>query len=632
MSNEINKSSQVNTKSPMNNLKNTNQNPQTSITNDPYTKSNSQTSMLIEEEKSIKDTNQMSQEINTTTTTTTTIPNNNTDQFSKTQTQQQQQVTGKNDFKIKTEETKELNVKHEKTVGKEEQNKNSIDKEFHEAIKHMTGTGSLIKEMREQYQSLDSSVLTSDAVNYLVLKYLHETGKQTTSFAFASESKVLEKFRPTTKIPQGLLISLIQKGLKYLELETEIMEGLRSDEFFFLQRVYKKIEQKTDEIEKDEGRKIEIENEKIEKKNQEKPIDSSNLTVCIGHTSNIFRVKWSPIEDLLATGSEDFSTRIWNFDRRIKNSIKNISEWELSICNVIKPSLVKSGESATVTYLDWSPDGQYLAIGYFNGEISITSSNGNLLFQLRKHNGPIFGLKWNTNGKYLLSGSIDKKVIVWDIDTQKPKNIYLHHEGIIMDLDWKDDLTFATCSEDKTISICKVGNPNPIKMFTAHSQDITSIRWSPNGKFLASCSDDSTIKIWDINKEKTILELKEHENEILSLEWSNTGPGTAHPNSKLLLGTSSLDLSVKIWDIETGRSKHTLRKHLEPVENISFSPNGKMLATASLDKWVHIWDQKKGRILKSFQAPEPLLAVDWNKSGDKLAVTSKDGIVYILQI
>ncbi|KAJ3433276.1 wd40 repeat protein [Anaeramoeba flamelloides] len=610
----------------MNNLQNTNQNPETSLTNDPNT-NNSQTSMLIEEEKSIKDTNQMSKEINTTTTT---IPNNKTNQFSK--TQQQQPQTSKNDFKIKTEETKEPNTNNERTVEQEEQNKNSIEKEFNEATKHMTGTGSLIKEMREQYQSLDSSVLTSDAVNYLVLKYLHETGKQTTSFAFASESKVLEKFRPTTKIPQGLLISLIQKGLKYLELETEIMEGLRSDEFFFLQRIYKKIEQKTDEIENDEIRKIEIENEKIEKKNQEKPIGSSNITACIGHTSNIFRVKWSPTEDLLATGSEDFSTRIWNFDERVENTIKNISGWKLLNCKNIQPSLVKSGESATVTYLDWSPVGQYLAIGYFNGEISITSSNGNLLFQLCQHNGPIFGLKWNSNGKYLLSGSIDNKVIVWDIEIQKPKNIYLHHKGVIMDLDWKDDRTFATCSEDKTISICDVGNPQPLKLFRAHSQCITSIRWSPNGKFLASCSDDSIIKIWNINKEKSILELKEHENEILSLEWSNTGPGTNYPNSKLILGTSSLDLSVKIWDIETGRSKHTLRKHLEPVENISFSPNGKMLATVSLDSWVHIWDQKKGSILKSFQAPKPLLAVDWNKSGDKLAVTSRDGLVYILQL
>ncbi|KAJ6235271.1 wd40 repeat protein [Anaeramoeba flamelloides] len=615
----------------MNNLLNTNQNPETSLTNDSNT-NNSQTSMLIEEEKSVKVDNQTEQNQTNTTIVPTTVSNNKTNQLPKTKTQQQQQMSSQNGFTIKTEEIKKLNVNNKSNVEQEEQNKNSIEKEFNEAIKHMTGTGSLIKEMREQYQSLDSSVLTSDAVNFLVLKYLHETGKQTTSFAFASESKVLEKFRPTTKIPQGLLISLIQKGLKYLELETEIMEGLRSDEFFFLQRVYKKIEQKTDDIQNDEIRKIEIENEKIEKKNQEKPIDSSNLTVCIGHTSNIFRVQWSPTEDLLATGSEDFSTRIWNFDDRVENAKKNISGWKLMHCKTIKPSLVKSGESATVTYLDWSPDGQYLAIGYFNGEISITSSNGNLLFQLCKHNGPIFGLRWNSNGKYLLSGSIDKKVIVWDIETQKPKDIYLHHKGIIMDLDWKDDRIFATCSEDKTISICNVGNPQPIKLFTAHSQCVTCIRWSPNGKFLASCSDDSIIKIWDLQKEKTILELKEHENEILSLEWSNTGPGTNYPNSKLLLGTSSLDLSVKIWDIETGRSKYTLRKHLEPVENISFSPNGKMLATVSLDSWVHIWDQKKGRILKSFQAPKPLLAVDWNKSGDKLAVTSKDGIVYILQL
>ncbi len=38
----------------------------------------------------------------------------------------------------------------------------------------------------------------------------------------------------------------------------------------------------------------------------------------------------------------------------------------------------------------------------------------------------------------------------------------------------------------------------------AHSADINSLRWEPNGKLLASCSDDGTVKVWQATSDRPL--------------------------------------------------------------------------------------------------------------------------------
>lgn len=54
---------------------------------------------------------------------------------------------------------------------------------------------------------------------------------------------------------------------------------------------------------------------------------------------------------------------------------------------------------------------------------------------LIKHKGPIFSLKWNKKGDFLLSGSVDKTAIVWDTKTWECKQQFEFHSGAdIVDL------------------------------------------------------------------------------------------------------------------------------------------------------------------------------------------------------
>jgi WD40 repeat protein len=64
----------------------------------------------------------------------------------------------------------------------------------------------------------------------------------------------------------------------------------------------------------------------------------------------------------------------------------------------------------------------------------LTPSNdaGELQQLLHKHRGPIFSLKWNKKGDLLLSGSVDKTAIIWDVKSGEVRQQFEFHQGKLM--------------------------------------------------------------------------------------------------------------------------------------------------------------------------------------------------------
>ena len=54
--------------------------------------------------------------------------------------------------------------------------------------------------------------------------------------------------------------------------------------------------------------------------------------------------------------------------------------------------------------------------------------------------GPIFALKWNKNGKYILSAGVDRTTIIWDASNGKCKQQFAFHSAPALDVDWKSEV------------------------------------------------------------------------------------------------------------------------------------------------------------------------------------------------
>jgi transducin (beta)-like 1 len=273
----------------------------------------------------------------------------------------------------------------------------------------------------------------------------------------------------------------------------------------------------------------------------------------------VFICAWSPTGSLLASGSGDSTARIWTIPEGRSGNMSHVAAPKPLVLKHFKGKT--NEKSKDVTTLDWNGEGSLLATGSYDGQARIWSKDGDLKNTLNKHKGPIFSLKWNKKGDCLLSGSVDKTAIIWDARTGDVKQQFEYHSAPTLDVDWRNNLSFATCSTDKMIYVCKLGDTKPVKAFAGHQDEVNAIKWDPTGTLLASCSDDFTAKIWSLKQDKCVHDLKDHTKEIYTIKWSPTGLGSANPNQQLVLASASFDATIKLWDVDQGAQLFSLTHH-----------------------------------------------------------------------
>jgi WD40 repeat protein len=126
-----------------------------------------------------------------------------------------------------------------------------------------------------------------------------------------------------------------------------------------------------------------------------------------------------------------------------------------------------------------------------------------VLHKWQAHSNSIFSLCISPDKKYLLSGSRDAHLSVWNIEDNyalklsQPAHLFtINHIAYN-----KAGNLFATAGRDKHIKIWNAENFSLLKVidkekFDGHVNSVNRLLW---GDYLISCSDDRNIMVWDIN-------------------------------------------------------------------------------------------------------------------------------------
>ncbi|HJT35527.1 MAG TPA: prenyltransferase/squalene oxidase repeat-containing protein [Pirellulales bacterium] len=153
---------------------------------------------------------------------------------------------------------------------------------------------------------------------------------------------------------------------------------------------------------------------------------------------------------------------------------------------------------------------------------------------------------------------------------------------------------------------------------------IASVRFSPDGKWLATGSADGEARLWDAATGSEIRAFMGHRDVVSSVAFSPDGRS---------LATGGFDGVARIWDVETGETRHLLAGHRGTVLTVAYRPDGRTLATCGIDGAVRLWDTSTGQERAALAGHKTWVnALAYSPEGDYLASASSDGTLRIWNI
>jgi eukaryotic-like serine/threonine-protein kinase len=295
---------------------------------------------------------------------------------------------------------------------------------------------------------------------------------------------------------------------------------------------------------------------------------NSTLYTYTGHTDVINALAWSPDSKSIASASADNTMQVW--DAQNGNNIHTYNGangainavtwssdgsellfggddgnvWLLPIKSPASAlSVLGKREIGRVKALAWAPSAlpKYFAAGSDNDVVAIQNVKSGNSTELSYQTGTITSLSYSSDGWYLLSGSQDHTVVIWDTNTYK--RAYSIYQG--------------------------------------HTARVTSVIWLPNSVYVASASMDSTVRIWDASSAATLLTYGAHTSWVNAIAVSPDGE---------YLASASDDRTVHVWRVYDGNTIMIYTGHTAPVTSVAWSPDGHFIASGSADKTVQVWN------------------------------------------
>lgn len=229
---------------------------------------------------------------------------------------------------------------------------------------------------------------------------------------------------------------------------------------------------------------------------------------------------------------------------------------------------------------------------YRPGDLKIWDAKaGTLSASLEGQPTVVWSVAASADGKMLITGGYDGKIIVWNVADKKPQQT-IEKKGWIRRVALSPDgKQFAAAGEDGSVMLFETEGGKEKKTFKAHEAAVYDVAFSPDGSVLATCSTDKLAKLWDLSAETPAekAKLEGHGDAVWAVVWAKDGS----------LATAGADRKIKLWNAE-GKEQATLEGHKDWISDLAFSPDGALLASCSHDRTARLWDVKEKKETASF--------------------------------
>jgi WD40 repeat protein len=329
---------------------------------------------------------------------------------------------------------------------------------------------------------------------------------------------------------------------------------------------------------------------------------------------------------------------------------------------------VQSGHNYTVCSVCYNQKQHIVASSDSGGNIIVcTAKDKHVLFILDGHYLSVNAVDISPDGKYLVSGSDDQTVRIWNLENGESLHILEGHQGAVSDVVFSpDNKTMASCGEDQTIRIWNFQDAHVIQALKGHTSTVLSLAFSPDGKFIASASFDKTVRLWEIRTGELVRTYEGHQRHVTSVAFSPNGMNIAsasedhtlrlwnvqkrdvvrvfHGHSSTvtsvdfspdgeIIASSSYDHSVRLWNIQNGHPVNIFKGHNDSVYDVIFMANPRYLASASVDQSVCFWDTEQAEPIHVFERyRNHIETATFSPDGEAIANTNKDNSICLWRL
>ena len=159
-------------------------------------------------------------------------------------------------------------------------------------------------------------------------------------------------------------------------------------------------------------------------------------------------------------------------------------------------------------------------------------------------------------------------------------------------------------------------SPALIRDLVGHTGWVKACAVTPDGRRVVSASRDRTLRVWEIESGRTLVTLKGH------LSWVNACAVT--PDGQRVVSASG-DGTLKVWDLESGLAVATMKSHAHGVNACAVTPDGQRVVSASGDGTLKMWELRTGRALATLEdRATEMLVCAVTPDGRRLVSASED--------
>lgn len=229
---------------------------------------------------------------------------------------------------------------------------------------------------------------------------------------------------------------------------------------------------------------------------------------CRGHEGEVYSLCLTSDETGIVTGGADSCIKIWKFDLKMINDIKQL-------CITLKKSVKVQDEVLAVIC---SSNGKYLAVSLLDSTLQIFFFDTMKFYlTLFGHKLPVFGMDISSDSKILVSGSADKNIKIWGIDHGDCKKSLFAHSDSVMQIKFiKDTHYFYSCSKDGLIKYWDADKFKKIQEISGHSQEVWCIDINSSGQLLVSSGGDRSFRMY-LESNEPLFPLQEEQKELENL-------------------------------------------------------------------------------------------------------------------